>query len=241
MLKILISTLSLFSAHEDGDSGKNSQRLSSRYPSSRPKISKNIDNVSFQLLKKTDPKLLEFAVPYKTIGDGNCLFRAVSIAAYNDESWHTQLRWHVFQEIRDYPEWYDKDDPNYCSPFANDMGIHLENYSYYFVTTPKDGVWSDINHILAISAVLNAPIMSYFPSVETTVSSYSRIVIGRNVLKPVNFDNIIRIMWTSTEFPKNIENFIPNHFVPLITKKTSHNDPRANRHEEIKNTTQGNY
>ena len=241
MFQILILTILLFSAHEDGDSGKNTQSLSCRNKRSRPNISKNIDKVSFQLLKKIDPKLLKFAVPCKTIGDGNCLFRAVSLAAYNDESWHTQLRWHVFQEIRDYPEWYDKDDPNYCSPFANDMGIHLENYSYYFVSTPKDGVWSDINHILAISAVLNAPIMSYFPSFETTVSSYSRIVIGRNVSMPVNFDNIIRIMWTTTVAPKHIKNFIPNHFVPLIPLKMKHNESRRNAHTKIRNANQGNY
>ena len=155
----------------------------------------------------------------KTVGDGNCLFRAIPIAAYNDEKRHVQLRWQVFQEIRDNPSWYDKDDANYCSPFANDLGIHLENYSYYFVSTPKDGVWSDINHILATSAVLNTPIMSYFPSFQSNVSSFSRVLIGRNVPRPDDMDVKIKIMWTSTEFPKKIENFIPNHFVPLIPRK----------------------
>ena len=167
----------------------------------------------------TDSKLLESFIPWKTVGDGNCLFRAISIAAYNDEKRHVQLRWQVFQEIRDNPTWYDKDDPSYCSPFANDLGIHLENYSYYFVSTPKDGVWSDINHILATSAVLNTPIMSYFPSVLSTVSSFSRVLIGRNVPRPDDMDVKIKIMWTSTKFPKKIENFIPNHFVPLIPRK----------------------
>lgn len=180
---------------------------------------KNIDSVSVHLLNMTNPKLLEYVLPLKTVGDGNCLFRAASIALYSDEGRHAELRWRVFQEIRDNPRWYDKDDPDYCSPFANDLGINLENYSYYFVSTPKDGVWSDINHILALSAVLNTPIMSYFPSVQSTVSSFSRIVIGRDVLEPDNIDAEIKIMWTSTELPKTIENFITNHFVPLISKK----------------------
>ena len=179
---------------------------------------KSVDIVSVKLLRLTDSKLLESFIPWKTVGDGNCLFRAISIAAYNDEKRHVQLRWEVFQEIRDNPTWYDKDDPSYCSPFANDLGIHLENYSYYFVSTPKDGVWSDINHILATSAVLNTPIMSYFPSVQSSVSSFSRVLIGRNVPKPDDMDVKIKIMWTSTEFPKKIENFIPNHFVPLIPR-----------------------
>ena len=188
----------------------------------------------------TDPKLLESFLPWKTNGDGNCLFRAASIAAYNDERRYMRLRWRVFQEIRDYPEWYDKDDPNYCSPFANDLGINLETYSYYFVSTPKDGVWSDINHILALSAVLNTPIMSYFPSVQRNVSSYSRILIGRNVSRPDTFDNIIRIMWTATKVPRNIVNFVPNHFVALIPQKIDCNGPTTNNHTVIRKDAQGN-
>ena len=216
------------------------QSLSFHHDRFSSDISKNIDRVSVQLLKMTDPKLLESFLPWKTNGDGNCLFRAASIAAYNDERQYKQLRWRVFQEIRDYPEWYDKDDPNYCSPFANDLGINLETYSYYFVSTPKDGVWSDINHILALSAVLNAPIMSYFPSVQRNVSSYSRILIGRNVSRPDTFDNIIRIMWTATKVPRNIENFVPNHFVALIPQKIEYNDPTTNKIAEIGRDTRGN-
>ena len=64
-------------------------------------LSRNIDLVSVELLKKTDPNILESVVPWKTVGDGNCLFRATSIAAYNDESRHRKLRWKVYQEIRD--------------------------------------------------------------------------------------------------------------------------------------------
>ena len=185
----------------------------------------------------TNPELLESVLPWKTVGDGNCLFRAISIAAYNDERRHVQLRWRVFQEIRDNPTWYDKDDPNYCSPFANDLGITLENYSYYFVSTPKDGVWSDINHILASSAVLNTPIMSYFPSIQSTVSSFSRVVIGRNVSNPDTMDTKIKLMWTSTEFPKKLENFIPNHFVPLIPRNS---DDVQSGLTSILETNQGN-
>ena len=166
--------------------------------------------------------------------------RSIYDRSYNDERQYKQLRWRVFEEIRDYPEWYDKDDPNYCSPFANDLGINLETYSYYFVSTPKDGVWSDINHILALSAVLNSPIMSYFPSVQRNVSSYSRVLIGRNVSRPDNFDNVIRIMWTATKVPRNIENFVPNHFVPLIPQKIDYNGQTTNNHAVIRKDTQGN-
>ena len=86
-----------------------------------------------------------------------------------DETLHKELRERTFQEIRDNSTWYDKNDPNYCSPFANDPGIILESYDYYFVNTAKDGVWSDMNHMLALSAVLKTPIESAFPSIEGAV------------------------------------------------------------------------
>ena len=167
----------------------------------------------------TDPNLLKSLLPLKTVGDGNCLFRAASIAAYNDESRHAEIRQRVFEEIRDNPNWYDKDDQHYCSPFGNDLSIKLENYSTYFINTPKDGEWSDFNHILALSAVLKIPIMSYFPSNSSTTSSFTRTLCGRNVLETDASDTKITIMWTSMSVPQKIEDLKPNHFVPLISQE----------------------
>ena len=237
ILNVNLNILSL--GNGNCESGNVTLNLEPRNNSLGHKSSENTDLVSVELLKMTSPNILESVVPWKTVGDGNCLFRAAAIAAYNDERRHSKLRWNVFQEIRDNPTWYDKDDPNYCSPFVNDLGINLENYSYYFVSTPKDGVWSDINHILALSAVLNTPIMSYFPSLQHTVNSFSRIVIGRNVSKPDNMETKVKIMWTSTEVPKKIENFIPNHFVPLIPKKIEEFIPRNNYVTDIEGCNPG--
>ena len=182
-------------------------------------MAENVDFVSKQILILTNPYLLEDFVPKKTVGDGNCLFRAASIAAYNNENWHTDLRQRTFQEIRDNPTWYDKDDSNYCSPFANDPGIKIGKYAKYLLNTPKDGEWSDINHMLALSAVLKTPIESVFPSTQGNVCPLSRLLIGRNVLIDDDSASIIKIMWTSLTPPEKIEEFIPNHFVPLIPKE----------------------
>ena len=108
-----------------------------------------------------------------TIGDGNCLFRAVSIAVYKDENRHSGLRQLVFREMKENPKWYDKHDPDFCSPFANDQEILLEDFSYYMEKTPKQGEWCDINQILALSAVLNSPIDSYYPPIQSIVSPYT--------------------------------------------------------------------
>ena len=80
---------------------------------------------------------------------------------YGDETKHVELRQRVFDEIRNNPNWYDKENPNFCSPFANDPEIVIENYSFYIENTPKLNEWCDINHMLALSAVLMIPIKSY--------------------------------------------------------------------------------
>ena len=73
-----------------------------------------------------------------------------------------------------------------------------------------------------------------------SVNSFSRVIIGRNVPNPDNIDTEIKIMWTSTEIPKKIENFIPNHFVPLIPKKIEEFIPSNNYVTNIEGSNPGN-
>ena len=176
----------------------------------------NIDEVSRTLLEWTNPGLLQAVMPMKTTGDGNCLFRAASIAVYGDETRHGDLRRRVFLEMKENPKWYNKNDPNFCSPFANDLDILLEDFSYYIENTPKSHAWCDINHILALSSVLNTPVESYYPPIESIVSPYSRIITGRGVKKSDEPDTKVKIMWTTTYLPLQVKEFSPNHFVPLI-------------------------
>ena len=46
---------------------------------------------SVELLRDYSPWLLDQFVPVYVAGDGNCLFRAVSIALYGTEAYHSQL------------------------------------------------------------------------------------------------------------------------------------------------------
>ena len=182
------------------------------------KESSNIDDVSRTLLEWFNPALLQVVMPMKTMGDGNCLFRAASIAVYGDETRHAYLRQRVFLEMKENPKWYNKDDPNFCSPFANDLEILLEDFSYYIENTPKSNAWCDVNHILALSAVLNKPIESYYPPIRSIVSPFCRIIIGRGIDESNEPDPKVKIMWTSTNLPQQATEFIPNHFVPLIPR-----------------------
>ena len=126
--------------------------------------------------------------------------------------------------MRDNPNWYDKNDPNFCSPFANDPEILIENYSFYIEKTPKLNEWCDINHMLALSAVLMIPIKSYHPSVGGVSNPFCRLIVGRGVPEDEGVDTKLSIMWTSTIFPEKMEDFRPNHFVPLIPHKVKSKD-----------------
>ena len=201
-----------------------SQKEESKQQMSYSEIMYQLDDVSKLIFEVTDPGMVESVIPCKTTPDGNCLFRAASIAVYGDETKHVELRQKVFNEMRDNPNWYDKNDPNFCSPFANDPEILIENYSFYIEKTPKLNEWCDINHMLALSAVLMIPIKSYHPSVGGVSNPFCRLIVGRGVPEDEGVDTKLSIMWTSTIFPEKMEDFRPNHFVPLIPHKVKSKD-----------------
>jgi len=59
------------------------------------------------LLKRTQPSILHSYVPVFVVGDGNCLFRAVSLACYGSEEYHDTLRQLAATEMLQHPQWYD--------------------------------------------------------------------------------------------------------------------------------------
>ena len=161
------------------------------------------------------------------------MYRAVSLALYArtrypwnrssqlSVSHHTVLRKKVADEIRDNQIWYDRDIPNFASPLANEPRISLSKHSDYVEETPKDGSPSDINHIYALSAVINEPIHCFFPSTNPNNNPFQRVVIGRGVKDAkVYEEEKIHIMWTATVLPSplKIQNLMIDRFVPLVFK-----------------------
>ena len=185
-------------------------------------LSDDVDEISKQILEIANPSLLQIVVPLKT-NVYKDLYRAVSFAQFDDASRYQELVIKVLLEFRHNPTWYNKNHPLFCSPFANNPDIFLEDYSNYLesINSFGGGIFCDINHILALSAVLETPIESYFPTIRGITHSYSRIIKGRGVKEEDDVEPGIRIMWTSTNLPNNLENFIPNHFVPLIQIQTA--------------------
>ena len=80
-------------------------------------------------------------------------------------------------------------------------------------------IFCDLNHILALYAVLKTPIESYFPAIQGVTHPYCRIITGRNVKELDCLEPGIRVMWTTTNLPKELDNFITTYSNNFYTMK----------------------
>ena len=174
-----------------------------------------IDGTSKQIMEVYQPVMLEQYAPLSVLGDGNCLYRAVSRSICGNESLHVLIRLKTAIEIITNRKFYDTGRRSY-EDLINDNRIVITEYKKLVEDTLKLGSYSEMIHIYAISAVLKVPVRSYYPpqlQPELASDAYTRKVIGRNVKSACSSD--IVIMWTQMCFPRNIKRFTPNHFVTL--------------------------
>jgi hypothetical protein len=76
-------------------------------------------------------------------GDGNCLFRALSVGLYGHENEHAALRKQAFEYLQAHPDVLSN----------NRRGAAI------LATSKQPGVWGEHPHILAIAAVHNARVV----------------------------------------------------------------------------------
>jgi len=114
--------------------------------------------VSANLLALHDREMLTRFSPRQVWGDGNCLYRAVSLALYGTQKYHVYLRAVTAFYIIEHNELYDPHDPSFvlhetcvCSPSIRSV-ISL---------TLTDGSYAELVHIFALSAAMNITIQSY--------------------------------------------------------------------------------
>ena len=182
-------------------------------------------------LKFFHPVILNSLMPCPVLGDGNCLFRAVSKAIYGHQEEHFLLRLFPTLEILKHRNLYDPQTPDfhdYIKDFNAECTSTCSNILDQ-VSTP--GAFTGLIHIYALSTVLKQPIESYYPPSSHLfrgIQCFNRIVYGRDVGPKAP---VARIMWSKLCFDKK-ESHTPNHFVPLfkLTKDPSTTIPEE---EEI--------
>jgi len=118
---------------------------------------------------------------------------------------------------------YDCDHKRFVDLIA-DNRIVVSTYIQLAKDVGKMGAYADMMHMYALSAVLKVPIRSYYPpqlAAEFVSQPHSRKVCGRGV--NVSGIPLCTVMWT--QCVKLVGSaFVPNHFVPLLKKKTE-NEP----------------
>ena len=173
------------------------------------------DNVAVEILKQFQPVMLKFSTPRLVYGDGNCLFRTVSLALFGRQRYHYHLRLLAALEIAHYRGYYDESYPNYVN-LINDERVICSSYLEVLESACKSGAYSQMLHVYALSAALCEPLRMYYPSTgmnDNLAVPFSRQIIGRGVKNHSGTAGVWSIMWSQLHIPSHVFNFQPNHFV----------------------------
>ena len=111
---------------------------------------------------KYHPAYIEENVVLKTVGDGNCLYRALSKNVTGTEQYHKLIHLETALEIIIFSDKYDAASKNKLG-FITDTRIITSNVTKLIEDAVKLGSYSDLAHIYAASAFLDQPIRSYYP------------------------------------------------------------------------------
>ena len=177
----------------------------------------HVDNNSISVLKLFCPALCETLVPLRTVGDGNCLYRAVSLACFSHEGHHVLLRLLVAIEIALNRTFYNKDKTKH--KMLKNVFVISSDVNKLLCDALTLGAYSEMAHMVALSSVLGVPIRSFYPPLRNPEFSnaFTGVVIGRSVNESYSDTELPEIMWTSTG-PHSATHFNVNHFVPLVSK-----------------------
>ena len=176
---------------------------------------KDTDMASLLILSKFHPIALDDVLPLSVIGDGNCLYRAVSLGCFGTQEYHEHLRLLTVLEMITNRTYYDCAHRKYID-LINDPRILPEPFSSLVYSACHLGSYQQMSHIYALSAAIKFPIKSYYPPTacnDFLTNTFSRTVFGRNVSQTMNTAAIV--MWTMMSAPERAKDFHPNHFVLL--------------------------
>jgi len=170
------------------------------------------------LLRRTSPAVLDEYRPLMVAGDGNCLYRSVSLLLYGTDSYHELLRLTTAVEILSNQQWYDTTHPNCRCPFKDERRLFLPHYQQLCANTATDGAYSDMLTIYALSHAMNRPIQTFAQSLRSggfDASPYMRLM---NCAAP---GRLLTVMWSTGGKVPAVGQVDINHFVPLVKMQSA--------------------
>lgn len=183
-------------------------------PASRRDINENVSQYLAEVEKQN--KYLRERKKYRfyIIPDGNCLYRAVSKAAYGEQSVHSELRERTVHHIADHLD-------EFSPIIEGDIGEFLINAA-------QDGAWAGYPELLAMSQMLNVNIyLTTGGSLESpTVSTMIHYLGEEDLTKPA-----IWLSWLSNgHYDVLLDYCLPN---PEYDDWCLHTQVQRRRDEEL--------
>jgi len=134
-------------------------------------------------LQEHNQPILQQSVPAAVGADGNCLFRAVSLALYGHKGLYSHLRLLATIEILLFLALYDASSRDFYEPYKADDRLLMSCYDDFVQTVVKDGSYSDMLTVLAVSSIIQKPIQTRWPVVLKTGhdNAMIQLVVGRVV------------------------------------------------------------
>ena len=225
--RLATNCFELYNSHNIA--ARNEALLLEKYDVHLPEIN-NIENATFgnedctarKILEIYHPIMLTKFIPMFVKGDGNCLFRAISRGLFGNECHHIHLRLITSLEVALNETYYDVNHKNFKNTFQDHRLVH-PIYKTFLRDLASIGGWSEMLTIAAVSAALGIGISSYCPPTlnKNLSEPLTKDIYGRNVRR-TNCTKLT-VMWSMTEMPANLQNFVPNHFVPLQENKIGFN------------------
>ena len=180
-----------------------------------------VDTIATQILKRYHPIILETHTPVNVTGDGNCLFRAMSMGLFGTENYYMLIRLLTTIETSLNENHYNYEHAEFVDHF-HDPRLFFYSYDKVLEDVSKDSSYCGMMAISAISAALDEAITSYCPPTQGAyflTEPLPRTVRGRNVSERQLPK--ITLMWTTSFIPKSVTDFRPNHFVLMSDKRQS--------------------
>lgn len=183
------------------------------------------DELSMHLLKINNPAVLQKFLPIDIVADGNCLFRAVSLAHFGTEAYYELLRLQCLCEVILNPDYYNRDSPEVYSLFKNSCYLYLPSLSEVIDELQRTGTekrgHTGLFGILAASTVIRRPIKMFYPLTSSESDGddifreYNELIAGRNTNK--ENQEPINILWTTTTHNFEHDGDVNiNHFAALV-------------------------
>ena len=151
----------------------------------------------------------EDIVPVLCLGDGNCLYNSISLILTGDYQLSRELRLKVVNELILNREYYDTKNLNIYS------SAQYDGYETEVLHAVKNGVYSSMRNMVALSNVLGCEIRSIYPDTNNPCvnkDEMNKMLVPRTK----KFDHILNIMWTHTTNTSLMDGWSPNHFVPCV-------------------------